>query len=63
MIYNGIKLSSLDSQASGFNEYINSIFSNPLNATGDDYDTDPHPDLNSIIVTELEVTGIIIIVY
>ena len=44
---------------SGFNEYFHSTFSNPLNATGNDHDTDPHQDLNSIIVTELEVTGIV----
>ena len=57
MIYNGVKLSSSDAQASGFNEYFNSTFINPLNATGNDHDTDPHPDLYSIIVTEQEVTG------
>ena len=59
MIYNGVKLSSPDAQASGFNEYFHSTFSNPLNATGNDHDTDPHQDLNSIILTELEVTGIL----
>ena len=42
-----------------FNEYFHSTFSNPINATGNDHDTDPHPDLNSIIVTELEVTVIL----
>ena len=59
MIYNGLKLSSPDAQASGFNKYFNSTFSNPLNATGNDQDTDPHPNLNSIIVSEHEVTGIL----
>ena len=59
MIYNGVKLSSPDAQASGFNEYFHTTFSNPLNATCNDHDTDPHQDLNYIIVTELEVTGIL----
>ena len=37
---------------SGFIEYFHSTFSNPVNATGYDHDTDQHLDLNSIIVTE-----------
>ena len=55
MIYNGVNLSSPDAQASGFTEYFHSTFSDPLNATGNDHDTDPHPDLNSSILQKLNV--------
>ena len=59
MIYIALKLTSPDAKASGFNQYFHSTFSNPLNATDNDHDTDPHPDINSIIGAELKVTGIL----